>query len=188
MGCNEHPFNDAVGISLKNRSVHEGSWVSLVCIADQILDASRGSLHKIPLQPCWETCPSPSPEARFLDFLNDLIGLHRRKGLRESGITVTNDVLFNALGINLSTILENILGLPSVEGNLRGMGNSLACERMRISQALNHSASHECLRDDLWNIVRKELLIKNVLWLNGNDRCPGTETLAPCVPDFHAVF
>jgi hypothetical protein len=59
---------------------------------------------------------------------------------------------------------------------------------MRISQSLHNSASQKSLGNDLWNILRRELLIENILGVNGDHRGAGAKPMASSLPDLHFLL
>jgi hypothetical protein len=70
-----------MGISFQNGTIHECAGVSLVGVAADVFDGSRGGGGKLPLGACGESRPASAAEARGGDDLDDFL----RRLLREAG-------------------------------------------------------------------------------------------------------
>ncbi|MBA7685116.1 hypothetical protein ES703_93533 [subsurface metagenome] len=60
IGPDDHAFNDTVRVAFQKASIHVSSWVSLVCIADDILYIRVDFVTDFPFFPGQETCPPSS--------------------------------------------------------------------------------------------------------------------------------
>ena len=80
-GAYYHAFKNCVGVTLKNRSVHECSGIDFISIADYVFLISLIRGCEGPFQTGWESGTPPPSQARILDGLDYLEGGHFRKSL-----------------------------------------------------------------------------------------------------------
>jgi len=75
-GAKGHPLDDAVGIALQERTVHERTGVSLVSVADDVFLVSLRRSAEAPLEARGESAAPAAPEAGRLYLVDDLLRLH----------------------------------------------------------------------------------------------------------------
>jgi hypothetical protein len=63
VGADEHALEDAMRISLHQASIHVGARVSLVGIADDVLQVALGLPRQLPFQAGQEAGPTAAAEA-----------------------------------------------------------------------------------------------------------------------------
>ncbi len=80
-GPDDHPLDDRVGIPFQDRPVHEGPGIAFIGVADHVLGLALGLPAGLPLASRRESAAAAPAQARVLDLLDDLFGIHRRQGL-----------------------------------------------------------------------------------------------------------
>ncbi len=124
---NHHPLNQPIGITFKNRSIHKRTWITLICITDQVFMITRGSFGKRPFQTGRETTAATTAQPGFLDLFDDLIASHGDRFF-DPLKTPVGDELIHILSIDDSTTGKDNPLLLLKELIIVGTGD-LLCDR-----------------------------------------------------------
>ena len=105
-------------VAFKDRTVHEGSWISFVRIAEHILGASGCCGAELPFQTCGEPCAAPPPDPGGLHLFNDLFRSHLEQGLGGSHIAIPCNIFIDIVRVYQAPILEGHEDLAAEESDL----------------------------------------------------------------------
>ncbi|VTR70068.1 hypothetical protein DESC_780256 [Desulfosarcina cetonica] len=170
-----HALDHPVGVALQNASVHERAGISLVGIADHVLDGLPRLVDRRPLQAGGKSGPAPAPKAAGGDLVDDLPRAHLSQGLVERFVATRGDIAFDAFGFDDAAVFENDFLLP---GEKRLIG--------RQQQPGNRGAGEAA--DDLRGIGWLDRLIGDIQGGDVDERSDGTESQASDPPDQAGLF
>ena len=178
IGCDEHSFENEMGVSFKHAPIHEGAGVPFVRITDEILDVARGAAGETPFPSCRKPGSSPAPQSRFLNLIDHLLRRHGGENLAQGRITSAADVIPDLRRIDPAVVAEDLAHLSLIERNIVIVGDHPACRGIGVEQSLDEAFLKEGLRDNLRDIANRHLLIEDLLGKDDDDRSPFAETMA----------
>ena len=123
-------------VGLEDAAVHEGPGVSLVGVAEDVLDVPGRSRCELPLEPRGEPGAAAAAQARLEDFLHDLFGRHLGERLGHAGVAVPGDVFLDVFGVDETAVAQNPEVLQGEEGDLLHGGDPLLFARLLVEEPL----------------------------------------------------
>jgi hypothetical protein len=121
VGGDGHALEDAVGIALEDRPIHEGAGVALIAVADHVFWVSLGLPHGLPFFARGEARAAPAPQAGTADLGNDLLRGHLGEDFGQGFVAAHGDVFLDLFRIDLAAVLEDDLLLAGEEGENPGL-------------------------------------------------------------------
>lgn len=106
-----------MGISLHDAAVHKGAGISLVTVADNVVDRLGLAAHLVPFSPCREAAAAASAQVRFQNRLADALRIHLKKHLRQRAVAALGDVFQHILRVGLAAVRKDNAGLFVIEGD-----------------------------------------------------------------------
>ena len=174
-----------MGVALDGGTIHVGTGISLVSVADNVLGVS-GSLHAgLPLDTSGESCSTTAPQARLLHFLHNFFRLHLKEHLFQRQIAVTANVLVDVLRIDEAAVPQGHTQLLLVELNLLNLFPALLF--LIVQQAGNLTSHDNLLGNNLRGILRLYLHVEGVLRQHLYDWPLLTEAEAASLYNLYAV-
>ena len=85
-------------VAFQDASVHECAGIAFVGIADDVFLAPYGIVHELPFGAGGKAAAPTSPEAGFLDFVDDVETVHG-DGLLDRRVAAGGDVVFDAFRV-----------------------------------------------------------------------------------------
>ena len=154
-----HCLKNGVGVTLKDRTVHERARVALVGVTADILLA--GAAHsELPLKSGGESRTAASAKSGIQQSLNNILAAHFRKHLCKGEVAVHCNVLVYFLGVDDAAVAErhSLLLLVEISVVQRGMklvsGSVLACLiGLVVYQSVDDASLEQMLGNDLGNIL-----------------------------------
>ncbi len=73
---NNHPLNDRVRVAFEHAAIHESTRITLICVADDILDVAGSLSGKAPLEAGGEARAASSAQLGIQNFLDDVFRAH----------------------------------------------------------------------------------------------------------------
>ena len=115
VGGDEHALDDAEGVALEHRAVHERAGVALVGVADEVLLAARLVEGDLPLLPGREAGAAAAAQAGGDDLVADLGRGHRRQRPGGGAEAAGGQRRIQAGRVDDAAVGEHHLGLPGEE-------------------------------------------------------------------------
>ena len=141
VGSDHHAFDQAIGIAVEDRTVHECTWVTFVSVTDQILLVTGGSFTERPFDTGRETATTTTTQTGLLDFLNNFFGCHGH-GFFDAGETPMGEKIVEALSVDSATTGENN-ALLFIEELVVIFAGNLLCDRLVLEHVLFNNLRHQ---------------------------------------------
>ena len=178
LGGNDHAFEHGVGVRLHDAPVHERARVTLVPVAQNVLDITGNTGAEFPFETCQKACAAPAAQTGFLHFDDDLLGCHLGERLGRSHVAVAGDVFLDLLGIDEAPVPERPEHLVLEERDVVHHRDRVLVRRRRIEELLDRPALDEMLLNEMRHIFGLHQLIEDVLGVDHHDRALGAEPVA----------
>ena len=91
-----------MGIAFKDAAIHEGSWVALVAVTNDVFALALGLGDCGPLQTCGIAAAPSATQATLDNRLKDLPGLHFLNGAVKCTITACLDIVLNPFRVDVA--------------------------------------------------------------------------------------
>ena len=139
--CNQHAFNDQMGVVLQDVAVLERAGLTLVGIADQVFLTGKLTRHEAPFKPGREPRAATSAQCRLLELGNDGFLRHAAcatsaQHLAQGGIAIA----FFVIGNPPVAAIESRINLGR---NMAIMQAASAAIRGKPRKHFSHTA-HDC--------------------------------------------
>ena len=172
--CNEHTFNDGVGVALHDALIHESAGVALVTVADHVLHIGHVTAHALPLTACGEAAAAATTEAAVHDLLADGGGLHVEQRLFKGGVTAQGQIFIDVLGIAAARVLHNHAVLALIEGDVITVH---VLTLALVEQTVDDLVAEDGFFNDLVAVLHLHMGVEDASRLDGNERADLTETV-----------
>ena len=136
VGTDKHSLEDSVGITFQNSTVHKGTGVPLVCIADNILGPSLCLPSESPFHSCGKTGTTPASQLGPCCLIDHLLWCHPGEGLDNGLISTGGDIMLNLCGIDSSTVGQHPSHLFLIKGDLTPVIDGISCLGIPVSQVI----------------------------------------------------
>ncbi len=87
-------------------SIHESPRVSFIGIAYYIFNGAGRIVAELPFHPCGEACAAPAAQSRFLNLIDDLLGLHLQR-FDKAFVTAVSDIVVYVCGVYIPAVAQN---------------------------------------------------------------------------------
>ncbi len=182
-----HSLDDAVGVALKDRTVHKCTRVALVGVADDVLLVSLVLGAELPFQTGGEAGTATAAQTRSLNLGYDLLGGHLGEALAQSLVTATADALLDVLGIYETAVAQGDTNLFLVEVHMLRVAHVLLVLGVGVEQLGHLAALDDVLLDDAACILGLHLGVESVVGHNLDDGAALAETEAAGLDNLHVV-
>ena len=173
----DHAFENLVRVAFHAGTVHEGTGVALVAVADDVLDRLFLVCRNLgPLFTGREAGAAAPAQAGVGHFLNDLFPAQFKQALGKSGITPDGKILFDAFGVDVTAVLQHAAGLLLIERDVL-----LALVKLTvlvIAEAFDKLAADQGLFNDLLHIRNFYLGVQPAFRLDAHQRAHFAEAVA----------
>ena len=106
IGADEHSFDDPVGIAFQHTAIHEGTWVTLIRIADHIFLGSRLFKDKVPFESGGKASSASAAQTGGFHAVYHGIRSHGERLFQ--GLIATGFLIFiYALRVDHATVFEH---------------------------------------------------------------------------------
>ena len=166
---NGHCLNYGVGIALEYAAVHVRSGVALIGVADNVLHVVFNVLGELPLHPGREAGATATAEAGVLELRDDVVRTQLRKRLGEGLVSLSGNVLVNALRIDEAAVAKDNAELLLVEAHVLDPGVLLVLVLL-VEETLNGTTLDALLGNDLFRVLRLHLNVERLLREDLHDR------------------
>ena len=178
VGADRHRLDDAGGVALHDRAVHERARVAFVGVADDVLLVGLHARGDLPLEARREARAAAPADARVEHLLHDVHRLHLRERLGEALVALVGDVLLEVLRLDEAAVAQRDALLLGVERHLGVVVDLLLERRLHVEQALDDLVADDVLRDDLRGVLGLDLDVEDVVGHDLHDRALGAEAEA----------
>ena len=182
-----HSLDDAVRVALKDGTVHKGSGVAFVGVADDVFLVSLVFGAELPLQTCGESGATAAAEARGFHLGNDLLGGHLGDALAKGFVTTARDALLDVLGIHEAAVAQGDADLLLVEVHVLRIAHVLFVLGIGVEQVGHFTTFDDVLVDDAFGILGFHLCVEGVVGHNLDDGAALAETEASGLDDLYVV-
>ncbi|OQC18537.1 MAG: hypothetical protein BWX70_03487 [Verrucomicrobia bacterium ADurb.Bin070] len=175
-----------MGVALKRRTVHVGTRVALVGVADHVL--LPGGLHgrERPLLAGGEARAAAAAQAGLRDLINHILWLHFEEHLFKRLVAVAGDVFVDLIRVDHAAVTQHDAKLLLVEVDALDADVDLALVLV-VEQAGDHAAFDDVLFDDDRRVLGFDLDIEGVLRQDLDDRALLAEAQAAGAHDLHLI-
>jgi hypothetical protein len=187
VGSDEHALEDGVRNALEKAAVHEGAWVALVGVADNVLFITRSGAAELPFEACGKTCTAAPAKARELDFFDDRVGSHLEEGLCQSSIPVIGYVVIQVSGVYSSVEGKDDASLGTIEGDFVLKSDPGTCRRVYVKELLHGLPIEHCALDNERNGLGLNHGVENSFWEYYNDGALLAKTWAASAFEAYAI-
>ena len=191
---NRHSLDQCVGVTLKDRTVHERTGVTLVRVTSNVLlNLATVVGSELPLQTRGESAASASAKTGIQNGLDNLVGCHLGQSLMQREVTVHSDILLDILGVDNTTVTKGYTVLLLIEHGLaQGSGLSLCLALcvagLVVYEALDDTALHQVLVNDLRNIINRYSAVEGTLGIHDHNGTESAKTEASGHNDLDLIF
>lgn len=176
-----------MGISLHDAAVHKGAGISLVTVADNVVDRLGLAAHLVPFSSCREAAAAASAQVRFQNRLADALRIHLKKHLRQRAVAALGDVFQHILRVGLAAVRKDNAGLFVIEGDFLLMLIGLSV--LGIEQPFDDLVPDDRAFDNLIAVGQLHLDIQDAQRLNFQQRSHLAEAMTSrgLEPDIFAM-
>ena len=176
--CDSHCFENCVGVTFENGTVHECAGVAFVRITYDVFLACGLCFGEGPLSACGEACAAASADAGIKNGLDNFLGSHGGERLCESLVAVACYVFVDAFGIDNAAVTECNAVLLCIEGSLVESEDVVALYGFAVKELANGVTANEVFGNDFVHIFGLNLAVEGTFGINDHDRteCAKTET------------
>ena len=182
-----HSLDDAVGVALKDGTVHKGTGVTLVGVADDVLLVGFVLGAEFPFETCGEASTAAAAETGGLHFGDNLLGGHLGEALGQTFVTAARDAFFDVFGINETAVAQGDTDLLAVEVHMLRVADVLFVFGVGVEQVGHLTAFDDVLVDDALSILGFHLCVEGVVGHNLDDGAALAESEAAGLDDLYVV-
>jgi len=99
-------LDHGVRVAFQHRTIHEGAWVALVTVTDNVFHIRLHLARQIPLQARREASAAAAAQTGVEQLLANLLGTHGQR-FAQTLIAAVCQILFQLLWIAASVVLQN---------------------------------------------------------------------------------
>ncbi len=195
IACDSHSFDNSMGVTFEDGTVHECTGVAFVSVTADILLVCCVSCCEAPLETGGESAAATTAKTGILDNLDNFLRSHFGKNLTESLITVHSDVLIDYLGVDKTAVTKSNSLLCAVEVGVvkRGMSACSLCllfnlsGNVSINKTLNDTALKEMLLNDCFNVFNGNIAVEYAFGVYNNNGTENTKTEAAGLNELYFV-
>ena len=182
-----HGLDDAVGVALEDGTVHEGTGVALVGVADNVLLVSAVLGAEFPLQAGGEAGAATAAEAGGFHDVDDLLGGHLGEALGETLVAAAGDALLDVLGIHETAVAQGDANLLLVEVHVARVGDVLLVLGVGVEQLGHLATLDDVLLDNAEGILGGNVGVEGVVGHDLDDGALLAEAEATGLDDLHLL-
>ena len=164
-----------MGIAFQGRTVHVGTRIAFIRIANHVLFTLGLASGKLPLEPRRESGTAATAKTGFGNNIHDVFGLHGGEDLLNCRIAIASDVIGYLLRINEAAVAQHNTNLLLVERNSHRSGKAFSLFVI-VEQAVNDAPLHEMLVHNFLGVFRFYFYIEGVFGQDLNNRSLFAET------------
>ena len=172
--CNEHTFNDGVGVTLHDALIHESAGVALVTVADHVLHVRHITADALPLTTSGEAAAAATTEAAVHDLLADLGISHLKQRLFKGGVTAQGQIFIDVLGVTAARVLHDHAVLSLIEGDVIAMH---VLPLALVEQTVNDLIAEDGFFNNLVAVLHLHMGVEDARRLDGYQGANFAETV-----------
>src|SRR5512139_3566138 len=179
ISTNDHSLQNRVRITFQEASVHIGAWISLVAVADDILDFPWSLPTVFPFLTGRKSCSSSSSQIRGFYFIDDLLRSQFKNGFRQCLIAAYSNIILYLCRLDQTIISQDQPILGFIKRNLFLRSYLSFRDRIFVKEILQYLSFPNRLRKDKRNIFFLNPLVENSPGIEGNDGSSFAKSPAP---------
>ena len=133
-------------------------------------DVAGSGAAELPLDPGGKAGAAASPQPGLRDLVDHCLGRHVVQHLGQRRVAAGGDVILDAGGVDQAVEVEQVTGLPGVEGNIVLVGDLLSGNGIGVEQAVDDLVAGRRPGDDFVHILRLDGLVEDALRLHHKQR------------------
>ena len=183
-----HSLDDAVGVTLEDGTIHEGTGVTLVGVADDVLLVGLVLGAEAPFHTGGEAGAATAAEAGLGDLVDNLLRGHLGQALGQSLVAATGDALLDVLGIHKAAVAQGDTDLLAIEVHVLRVADVLLVLGVGVEQLGDFTTLDDVLVDDTLHILGFHLGVEGVVGHDLHDGALLAEAKAAGLDDLDVVL
>ena len=188
VGGNHHTFNQTIGITFHNGTIHKCSRVSLVAVTYYETCGFFLTGYLFPLFASRETAASTASQSGLINFIDNLVWCHIKQCFFQCQESAARQILFKGFCFQLSTVLQYETGLFLNKRNVFRCLINLSF--LFVQKAFYYIISFYTSLENFFAVIQFYFCILDnfIAFLDTNQWSEFTDTLASCFLYAQLIF